>query len=121
MRERVLEATTVLKQDGKPAQFALRVRGYLEDKFSVKWIRRGSNMVWPPRSLDLNTCDYSLWGIVKEKIFQLRLTTFEDLKTIIRECFNDFHTSAWKMPKKNMGEKLKFMWRLEGSIQINSN
>jgi hypothetical protein len=60
-------------------------------------------MVWPPRRRDL-TCDSSLWGIVKEKIFQLRLTVVEDQKTAVRHCFNDFQPSTWKVPRITWGK-----------------
>jgi hypothetical protein len=43
---------------------------------------------------------------VKETISQLRLTTFESLKTAIRDCFNDFQTSTWEMSKGH-GEKIE--------------
>jgi len=36
------------------------------------------------------TCDNPLWGTVKENIFDLRLTTAEDLKKAIRDWFNYF-------------------------------
>jgi hypothetical protein len=100
LRERGLEATAILQQDGAPAQYALLVRQYLDDKFSGRWIGRGSDMAWPSRRPDLTKCDKSLWGIVKEKICQLRLTTVEDLKTAIMDCFNDFQPSTWKMSRR---------------------
>jgi hypothetical protein len=43
---------------------------------------------------------------VKEAIFQLLLTTFEDIKTIIKEWFNDFQQSRWKMSRRTW-EKIK--------------
>jgi hypothetical protein len=89
MLERGLEATADLQQDGAPALYALPDREYLEDKFSALWIARGSDMVWPPRNPDFTTRDSSLWGTVKEKISQLRLTTVEGLKAASSESFND--------------------------------
>jgi hypothetical protein len=60
LRETGLETTAVLQQDGAPAHVALPVRECLDDRFSGRWIGRGSDMVWPPRSPDLTTCDNSL-------------------------------------------------------------
>jgi hypothetical protein len=40
LRERGLEATAVLQQDGAPANVALPVREYLEDRFSGRRIGR---------------------------------------------------------------------------------
>jgi hypothetical protein len=100
LRERGLEATAILQQDGAPAHFALPVGEYLDDRFSGRWIGCGSDMMWLPRSPDLTTCDNSLWGIVKDKLSHLRLPTIEDLKAAIRNCFNDFQPSAWKMSRR---------------------
>ena len=63
-----------LQQDRAPAHDALAVAEHLDDQFSGRWIGRGSEILWPPRSLDLATFDNSLWGIVKEEISHLRLT-----------------------------------------------
>jgi hypothetical protein len=73
--ERGLDAAAILQQDGAPAHYALRVREYLDDKFSERWIGSGFDIAWSPRSPDLTICDNSLWGTVRETIFQLRLTT----------------------------------------------
>ena len=44
-------------QDGAPPYWALRVREWLDEKFSNRWIGRGepgdSNISWVPRFLDL--------------------------------------------------------------------
>jgi hypothetical protein len=50
-----LVTTVVLRQDGARAHCALPVREYLDNEFSARWIGRGSDMVWPPRSPQLTT------------------------------------------------------------------
>jgi hypothetical protein len=40
-------------------------------------------------------------------ISQLCLTTVEDLKTAIRDCFNDFKPSRWKMMSRKTWGKIK--------------
>jgi 2-oxoglutarate dehydrogenase complex dehydrogenase (E1) component-like enzyme len=52
---------------------------------------------------------------------QLRPTTVKDLLTAIRDYFNDFQIVNMEDIRKNMGEKLKFVRRMEDSIQIISN
>jgi hypothetical protein len=41
---------------------------------------------------------------VKQTIFQLLLTTFEGIKTVIKEWFNDFQQSRWKMSRRTWGK-----------------
>jgi hypothetical protein len=104
LRVRGLEVTAVLCNKMAHQHAALSpVREYPNNKFSGRWTGRGSDMVWPPRSPDITTCDNSLWGIVKEKIYQLRLATVADLA--VRNCFNQFQLSAWKkMSRRTLGK-----------------
>jgi hypothetical protein len=48
----------------------------LPDRFA-----RGQN--WPPNSLDLNPCDYFLWGFLKEKTFPKKTQTIMELRALI--------------------------------------
>jgi hypothetical protein len=75
--------------------------------------------VWPPGRPN-STRDNSLWGTVKKKISQFPLTKTVDIKTDIRDCFDDFQLSTWKISKRTRGEKLKFVRRMEGRMQITS-
>lgn len=51
--------------DGAPAHYTKEVRDCLDENFRC-WIGRGDGLnrllAWPPRSPDLNMCDFYLWG-----------------------------------------------------------
>jgi hypothetical protein len=49
--------------------------------FNIHVISRFCDVPWHPRSLDLSTCDFFLWGFLKSRVYQCKL---EDLKTSIR-------------------------------------
>lgn len=49
-----------LLQDGAPAHFSLEVREFLNNTFPNRWVGRGEPVAWPPRSPDLNPCDFFL-------------------------------------------------------------
>ncbi|RZB58811.1 DDE 3 domain containing protein [Asbolus verrucosus] len=68
-----------LQQDGAPPHFHRAVRAYLDATFENKWIRRGAENPWPPRSTDLTPLDYFLWGYVKEKVY---VTPFHNLNEL---------------------------------------
>ncbi|KAJ8943253.1 hypothetical protein NQ318_009944 [Aromia moschata] len=53
--------------DGAPPHFSIMVRDFLNHQYPNKWIVRGNNclQVWPPRSLDLNKCDFFFLRDVK--------------------------------------------------------
>jgi len=40
--------------------------------------------LWPPRSPDLSTCDFHLWGNLKGKVYTINPKTLEDLKENFR-------------------------------------
>ena len=45
---------------------------------------------WPPRSPDLNPCDFSLWGTLKQKVYNPRPANIEELKKNIKREFEIF-------------------------------
>jgi hypothetical protein len=51
---------------------------------------------------------------VKEKISQFCLTTVEDLKTAIKDCFNDFRPPTWKKMSRSTRGKIKICVEKEG-------
>ena len=40
--------------------------------------------VWPPNSPDLNPVDYSVWGLLQEKVYKTRVTDLHELKQRLR-------------------------------------
>ena len=48
--------------DGCPVHFERNVRNYLNNQFLQRWIRRGSDPIWPQRSPDLKPLDFFIWG-----------------------------------------------------------
>ena len=49
--------------------------------------RGAPNWKWPPRSPDLNPCDFFLWGAIKEKVYFDHIETAEDLEDQIEAAF----------------------------------
>ena len=41
-------------------------------------------LLWPPNVLHLNPLDYSVWGILQDKVYETRMTALDDLKHHIR-------------------------------------
>jgi hypothetical protein len=44
--------------------------------------RTVSKGLWPPRSPDLSTCDFYLWGYMKGKVYETNPHTLDELKNI---------------------------------------
>lgn len=74
----------IMQLDGAPAHFAVNVRNYLNDQYSM-WIGRGGPVAWPPRSPDLTPLDFFLWGTMKQRVYVTVPNTREELIQKIME------------------------------------
>jgi hypothetical protein len=82
--------TMIWQQDGAPAHYGQVVRNYLDDTF-VQWISRRGTIEWPPRSPDLTPCDFSLWGIIKDRVYAQKPRDLNHLKILIKEEFTSLN------------------------------
>ena len=73
-----------LQLDGAPPHFAHIVRNYLDIRFPNRWIGRGGPIAWPPRSPDLTSPDFYLWGYLKDVVYSRSPTTRDDMKVCVR-------------------------------------
>jgi hypothetical protein len=65
------------QQDGARPHTANIVQTWLGDKFKTKFIHKD---LWPPRSPDLNPCDFFLWGYLKARVYNPLPKTLDQLK-----------------------------------------
>lgn len=65
------------QQDGATPHTATAVQTWLGRRFQEKFINKN---LWPPRSPDLNPCDFFLWGYLKERVYNPIPKTLDDLK-----------------------------------------
>ena len=85
------QADFIFQQDGAPPHWSLIVRQYLNATLHSRWIGRAGNdcvlLHGRPRSPDLTSCDFFLWGYVKGLVYVPPLpTSVDDLKTRITEA-----------------------------------
>jgi hypothetical protein len=76
---------TYFQQDGITSHTARVTMNLLKDLFPNRPVSRNGDVQWPPRSPDLSSCDYFLWGYLKSKVFEIRPATIQDLKVRIQE------------------------------------
>lgn len=70
----------IFMHDDAPAHFSVIVRNYLNVSYPNRWIGRGGPQEWPPRSPDLNSLDFFLWGHLKALVYTRPIATLEELK-----------------------------------------
>ena len=57
----------------------------VRNMFPGHLISRFGDVPWPPRSPDLSTCDFFLWGYLKSRVYTHKLRTLNDVKEAIRQ------------------------------------
>lgn len=67
------------QQDGAPAHYATAVRDWLNDTFP-HWIGRRGHVEWSPRSPDLSPLDFFFWGMLKQKVYSMKITDLNHLR-----------------------------------------
>lgn len=79
--------------DGAPAHFSIAVRQHLDVVYPGHWIGREGPQPWPPRSPDLNPCDFCIWGHLKSLVYTTPVEDVENLRNRIRaSCETIRHT-----------------------------
>ena len=73
------------QHDGAAPHYAVVLSEWLDEKFPGSWIGRRGSFNWPARSLDLTTCDFFLWGYLKDILFKESCTSVMQLKKRIQE------------------------------------
>ena len=63
--------------------------------------------MWPPRSPDLNPCDFFLWGYLKDKIYGQMPKTFDDLKYLISQEIKSINSITLSKVFENMTKRCK--------------
>jgi hypothetical protein len=73
------------QQDGATAHTARHPRRILKEMFPGRVVFLHEAVPWPPRSPDLSTCDFFLWGYLKAEVFTHRPRSLDQLKEAIQE------------------------------------
>ena len=81
------------QQDGTPPHRARLVKQWLNTHFQNRWIGIGGAMTWPPRSPDLNPCDFYLWGHLKQLVYAVNIIDHNQLMHRIQEAATNIRTN----------------------------
>lgn len=77
------------QHDGAPPHNGYIVNNFLQQNFYDQWIANNGPFLWPPRSPDLSILDYFVWGTIKNKVYEVPLTTKEDCIQRVRDAFQN--------------------------------
>jgi hypothetical protein len=101
-------------QDGAPAHWAKTVRAWLNEKFPRRWIGRGGEIPWPPRSPDLTPPDFFLWGVLKDRVYATKPRTIDELKAAIERSMRGIHIELCQKVCRSVPPRLQKCMALDG-------
>ena len=99
------------QQDGATPHTANLVQDWCASKFGANFINKQQ---WPPRSPDLNPCDYFLWAYLKSKVYKPLPKTLDDLKANIRREVQKINTSTLESTFLNFSERCQLVVEKNG-------
>jgi hypothetical protein len=98
-------------QDGATTHTATYSINVLNEVFEDRLMSPG---LWPARSPDLNSCDFYLWGNLKDKVHANNPHTLVELKQSIRETISSIEVSELKLVSDNIFKRTEACLRAEG-------
>jgi hypothetical protein len=93
-------------QDGTMAHTADFSVAVLEEVFGERLITCG---LWPPRSPDLNPCDYYLWGTLKDRVYVNNPHSLQELKENIQREIADVSRAELRRVWRNIFRSFYFI------------
>lgn len=104
------------QQDGAPAHNKGTVIQYLNSTFGSKWMGTFSpEICWPPRSPDLTSPDYFLWGYLQSVVYKEMPSNVDDLKQKIKDaCSNIPSHVLVKATTKELLRRLEICLEVDG-------
>ena len=106
--------SVVFQHDGAPCHYAVIVRDYLNSRLPNRWIGRGGDRPWPPRSPDLTPLDFFAWGFVKTKVYQQKINNLTELKDRIRSAVSDITLEMLHNVFRNTKERFEICRDTDG-------
>ncbi|GFX27131.1 putative LOC100569746 [Trichonephila clavipes] len=94
------------QQDGATCHTARATIYLLKDTFGDRLISRFGPVNWPPRSYDLTSLDYFLWGYVKSLVYADKPQTLDHLEENIRRVIADIRPQMLEKVTENWTSRL---------------
>lgn len=102
------------QQDGAPPHYSNAVREHLNDIYPLRWIGRNGPTNWPPRSPDLTSMDFFLWGYVKEIVYRDTPTTIDNMKERIINAFRSITPAVLRAVGNSFRRRIEMCVNLNG-------
>jgi hypothetical protein len=102
-------------QDGAPPHWFGAVRVWLDERFPNRWIGRDGPIPWSSRSPDLILMDFSVWGIIKNKVAARVPQDLTELKRVIVEEFGRLDQEYYRRICLNVTKRYRYCMKWGGA------
>lgn len=92
------------QQDGATCHTSRETMDFLQEFFGGRIISKG---LWPPRSPDLTSPDYFLWGYIKSEAFKNNPHSIDELKANITDLITNVSNTTLKKVSANMVKRVR--------------
>ncbi|CAF1254874.1 unnamed protein product [Rotaria sordida] len=106
---------TIYGKDEAPAHSSKAVRSWLNKVFDGRWIGRGGLISWTPRSSDLTSLDFYLWGHLETNVYKTPVQALDDLKTRITKEIEIIKKETLRDVFSEIVKRLNFCIEVKGS------
>ena len=100
----------ILQQDWAPAHGAETTIAYLEENFPG-FLNKNQ---WPSRSPDLNPIDFSVWGLLEEKLKNKNITKVEQLRRELEQAWSEIGEDYLRRTVVSVKTRLKACIKAKG-------
>ena len=80
-----------------------------------RWIGRGGSISWAPRSPDMTSLDFFLWGYIKNNVYKNNLKDLDDLKIKLIQEIRSIEKEMLKNVFSEIEKRLSFCISVEGN------
>ncbi|CAK9806570.1 hypothetical protein ANTPLA_LOCUS4939 [Anthophora plagiata] len=102
------------QQDGATPHTTRENITLLRSKFNGRLISRNGDVNWPPRSCDLTSSDFFLWGYLKSKVYASKPATIHDMKNNIRNEIDELNEQICQNVIENFDFRIDVCKRSRG-------
>jgi hypothetical protein len=79
----------IFMEDDAPAHYARITRDWLNQHYPNRWVGRLGPINWPAQSPDLRIMDFSVWGALKEEVYEVRIDNLNQFRERINMAFEN--------------------------------
>ena len=101
-------------QDGAPPHCTIDAKEFLLSKFQGRVISRGTDIIWPAHSPDLNPLDFHFWAAVQNEVYHQKLESIESLIDVVKWFATSYNQETIRRVSENVLKRARLCLRADG-------